>query len=257
MRIKNEWRVQRARTLAGTDEQWQQQLERNVIPSLHQAGVWAHPIDAPELGAMVISSAFPESRASFKDYMKQGVFLITDHEDRIGTAAILLNRPSTFCIGDVLQGPEVQPFANHQIYLGGESGKDGDIGFMHRHPHLSGTREVLPGICIGGSIAEAAEMVRNGLADPEGFRFFLQHTEWGPGELLREVSEGHWYLGACSHELLVRGPWSDDGPSWRSYSQDPLTDPFSGVRHVPLWREVMRLLGGKHALLGRDVYNEI
>jgi len=247
------WREARAMELAGTVDKWQEQLERNKIPQLKNRDIWAHEIDNPELGGLVVAPALSNG----EEYMKECVMLITDHHNEHGTVGIMLNKPSSYCVGDVLNGGEMQAFRNNQIYLGGEDGNEGDIGFMHRYKNISGAREILPGLYIGGNPVEATRMINLGIAREDGFKFYLQHKLWAPGQLKKEVAEHKWHLVACSQELLVRTDVNEDGPLWRAYAQKCLKDPLSNETYAPLWREIMRLLGGKHDLIARAVYNEV
>jgi len=233
--LGKDWREARARMLAGTDDKWEQQLSRNTIDNFRSLNLWAHELISPEQGGLAIASAFTKSDKKEKAYMDQAVVLLTYHDDFQGSAGLILNRPTSYCIGDVLTGPEVGPFSSSPLFLGGEDGMEGDITFMHRFPTISGAREIIPGICIGGDIFEAASLVNNGLAHQEDFRFFLQHLAWMPDRLKWEVEQKNWYLAACSKELLL----------------------IPQQIKTPFWRELMRLLGGKYSLYAREVYQEL
>jgi len=59
----------------------------------------------------------------------------------------------------------------------------------------------------------------------DSFRFFAGLMRWGPGQLNLEVDSGIWHLVACSRNLVAKH--------------------CLGLP-VPLWLEIMDLVGGEH-----------
>lgn len=63
------------------------------------------------------------------------------------------------------------------------------------------------------------------------FRFFAGCCAWGPGELQIEIQEGAWYTASSSRSLVLKQ--------------------CLGLP-VPLWQEVMGLMGGQYAAQVRE-----
>uniref|UniRef100_A0A7S2UVX3 Uncharacterized protein n=1 Tax=Fibrocapsa japonica TaxID=94617 RepID=A0A7S2UVX3_9STRA len=189
------------------------------------------------MGGLAVVPAFrrPSSTCYNKGHLEEGVVLITYHASVDGTAGLLINKPTNFCLKDIIEPTGMEPFAHNPVFFGGCDGENGDVGFMHSHSNINGSREILPGLYIGGDIFEAVNLVHSGQACPEDFTFFLQQIVWKPGQLSRHAKQGDWHLAACSQELVERGP----------------------KMHATLWREIMRLLGGKYSLVARELYKEL
>lgn len=50
-----DWRARRAQLLAGNDARWATQLARNKNAALKGTLTWAHPLDQPEPGAVLLA----------------------------------------------------------------------------------------------------------------------------------------------------------------------------------------------------------
>ncbi|PNH07457.1 hypothetical protein TSOC_006081, partial [Tetrabaena socialis] len=79
----------------------------------------------------------------------------------------------------------------------------------------------------------AVEAVEGGRLQAADFKFFCGALTWAPGELDQQHANGAWYCAAASRSLVLK-------PSL----QLP----------VPLWREVLQLMGGQYAGVARDGY---
>ncbi|CBJ32034.1 conserved unknown protein [Ectocarpus siliculosus] len=62
---------------------------------------WAHPLVRPELGCLVIAKE--GMFTTQQQYFYKAVALVIQHGDD-GTVALILNRPTTFTMGDVCKG---------------------------------------------------------------------------------------------------------------------------------------------------------
>jgi len=82
-------------------------------------------------------------------------------------------------------------FAHHPIFAGGPDGT-ANVTMLHPHSHVRGCVEVRPGLCYGGDLAHAAELVRTGDASADDFVFFKGRVDFRPGELAGELQLGEW-----------------------------------------------------------------
>ncbi|CAM9863577.1 unnamed protein product [Ectocarpus sp. 13 AM-2016] len=76
---------------------------------------WAHPLVRPELGCLVIAKE--GMFTTQQQYFYKAVALVIQHGDD-GTVALILNRPTTFTMGDVCKG-DLQPVPGMEDNVGG------------------------------------------------------------------------------------------------------------------------------------------
>lgn len=84
---------------------------------------WAHPLVRPELGCLVVANG--DLFTQHQQYFYKAVILIIQHGDD-GSVGLILNRPTTFTMGDVCTGD------------------------LHRVPGMEDNVSTRPGLCIYG-----------------------------------------------------------------------------------------------------------
>lgn len=159
---------------------------------------------------------------------RRTVVLIVDHEEGEGTLGVVLNRPTTIPVGQVLEpwtdlvtGPDV-------VFKGGPVSPNSALAIAM----VPGSDEP-----VGWHALEGAPAVsRLGLVDLDappdllaeavkGFRVYAGYAGWGPGQLQDEIDEGAWYvLSAEPGDVFIDDP-------------------------ERLWRTVLRRQGGDMAFL--------
>eukprot|EP00953_Heterococcus_sp_UTEX-ZZ885_P040134 20529-Heterococcus_DN1.PRE.3 len=153
----------------------------------------------------------------------------------------------------------------------------GTVQFLHGQDEtkIPGARKIIDKIYVGGGVLDAQELVARGLAEPNQFRFFLQLCGWAPGQLQAEASQLHmvlqqyrmllWYsvqrqapsLCCCKH--AKQSSPVHPGLSWltaNATSPEVILKPCINL-DVPLWREVLQLMGNKYSLISRGTYNDL
>eukprot|EP00611_Tribonema_gayanum_P029053 TRINITY_DN7667_c0_g1_i1.p1 TRINITY_DN7667_c0_g1~~TRINITY_DN7667_c0_g1_i1.p1 ORF type:complete len:318 (+),score=68.94 TRINITY_DN7667_c0_g1_i1:78-1031(+) len=152
---------------------------------------------------------------------------------------------------DHFTGQESQ-YSQAVIFLVQHNG-NGSVGFVLNRPtqftigtvqmvhafdaeRMPGARKIIDGVYVGGGVLDAQEAVARGQAKPGDFKFFLQLFGKAPGHLQAEMDAGKWICAATSKELILK--------------------PCINLP-VPLWREVLTLMGGKHSILGRLTYGDL
>lgn len=135
------------------------------------------------------------------------------------------------CVAPFQNAPDdmQSAFSKNVVYCGGETAQN-VLHLLHGH-NLPGSVEVVPGIRLGGQTAASEEVNGERLPDSE-FKFFSGAVTWAPGDLDLEVLEGCWHTAACSRALMLK-----------QCLQLP----------VPLWQEVMMLMGGDFLKQAQDV----
>lgn len=106
----------------------------------------------------------------------------------------------------------------------------GRVSMMHGHADVAGASQTGPGVYLGGAEA-AAKGLKTGLYQPQDFKFFIGSMQWRPGQLEAETAAGVWVPGAASRALVLKQ--------------------CIGLP-VPLWREIMQLMGDQPASAGAE-----
>ena len=189
---------------------------------------------------------------------------VAKHDPQEGSVALILNRPATAALGDLLgwglrfgdgnkgggegeddEGPSTSSppssalveaaFGDAPVYLGGFFSpariSAQPLTLLHGIPGLPGATEVVPGGGVfSGGVAAAAEAVVSGEQPASRCRLFAGALAWPPGGLAAEVEGGVWFAAASSRALVLK--------------------PCLGLP-VPLWRECLGLMGGEYARAAR------
>ncbi|CAN0546668.1 unnamed protein product, partial [Ectocarpus sp. 12 AP-2014] len=115
---------------------------------------------------------------------------------------------------------------------------EGNVQILHPFgpDKLTDSMEIIPGVYIGGAVDEADRMVASGRAKVDDFKFMLHLCGWAPGQLEDEIQRGVWMPVATSTNVILKHCLS---------------------LPVPMWREVMTLMGPKYGLLARDTYDDL
>ncbi|CBJ27043.1 conserved unknown protein [Ectocarpus siliculosus] len=230
-----DFRLFRAKLRAGSDEKWKEQLRRNVnVGQLAGQDAWAHELSAPEKGCLIVAKSTQFSMA--QTYFNEAVIFLASY-DEAGSAGFILNRPTSVQLGDLVEGNALRQFQKTPLYLGGDVG-EGNVQILHPFgpEKLTDSMEIIPGVYIGGAVDEADRMVASGRAKVDDFKFMLHLCGWAPGQLEDEIQRGVWMPVATSTNVILKHCLS---------------------LPVPMWREVMTLMGPKYGLLARDTYDDL
>ena len=228
--------------------------------------LWIHALEGglPELGGLLVAT--PEAVSLTGDERRsQLVCYVTKHDPQQGSVALILNRPATAALGDLLgwglrfggggggrdddddDEEEGRPstssssssveaaFGDSTVYLGGFFSPARiaaqPLTLLHGIPDLPGAAEVVPGGGVfGGGVAAAAAAVASGQQPVSRCRLFAGALVWPPGGLRAEVEGGVWFAAASSRAVVLK--------------------PCLGLP-VPLWRECLGLMGGEYAKAAR------
>ena len=189
--------------------------------------------------------------------------------------AVLLNRRTGYLLGDLEQQqqqqqpppsstssdssstasssssptPLLEKFCIQPLWFGGvdsggssSNGGGGGLDMLHLCPTVAGARPITPdGLFWGGDPAQA----QDAMSDPSlervftgfDFKFFVQSTAFGPGELQRELEKETFFCATVSKEILFKS-----------------RDRMGTRRAKPLWTEIMELMGGEYQRVRDRLY---
>ncbi|WP_289764644.1 YqgE/AlgH family protein [uncultured Duncaniella sp.] len=138
----------------------------------------------PRPGSLLVAEPFLRER-----YFRHAVICLVDYEPKGSAMGIVLNNRTTYTLQDIL--PSVTATDAIPVYCGGPMSCD-RLYFMHTLGGLiPDSREIIPGLYIGGDFDTVLSIVNDGYAVDGHIRFFLGYSGWDmeqlDGELLKNV----------------------------------------------------------------------
>ncbi|MBD2716696.1 YqgE/AlgH family protein [Microvirga sp. STR05] len=123
------------------------------------------------------------------------VVLICRHDEEDGTFGLVLNRPSSLRLGDVLQlpGGDDTPPAQQPLLLGGPVQPD-TLHYLHQRPDVPEAIALGQGVYWGGDFPVLLGLLLSGELAPESVRFYAGYSGWTAGQLATEVGENVWIV---------------------------------------------------------------
>ena len=226
-----DWREFRARLVSGASAGAATRPAADAAdadaPAPGTSSGWAHPLTAPEAGAVLI--AHPLLFTTSQTYFHQSVVLLISHGPD-GSAGLILNKPSQYTLADVGGVDALLPACGGcTLYLGGDVER-ASVHVVHALPSLPGAVQVVPGVCVGG-VEAAAAATASGAAPADAFQWLSGYCGWSPGQLASEVEAGVWTVAAADAATLL----SASRPG--------------GPRGGALWHALLERIGGDHAAL--------
>ncbi|MBX0289623.1 YqgE/AlgH family protein [Hymenobacter sp. HSC-4F20] len=123
------------------------------------------------------------------------VVLLCSHSEEEGSFGLVLNRPATLQLGDVLElpGEDLLPAAHIPLGLGGPVQPD-TLHYVHRLADLPQALSLGQDVYWGGDFATLLERLLTGSVAPEDVRLYVGYSGWTAGQLAAEVQENVWIV---------------------------------------------------------------
>ncbi len=168
------------------------------------------------LGGSFLVSEIALSDPNFR----QTVVLMISHDDN-GAFGLVVNRPSPFTLGDVVEGIDDSPARTIPVFIGGPVQQE--ILFLLHASFPGQTGDEDAARPVEGVISEPAtlalvEYLKNDWAilppeDRPAVRVYAGYSGWGPGQLEGELKSEAWVVVKATQELIFRpdaaGAWED------------------------------------------------
>ncbi|HEY9593342.1 MAG TPA: YqgE/AlgH family protein [Spirochaetia bacterium] len=178
-----------------------------------------------------LSGSFLVSEINLQDpNFRRAVVLMITHDEN-GAFGLVVNRPSAFTIGEIVEGIEDSPAAKIPVFIGGPVQQDVLFLLHDPFPGLSdGPATERP---VDGVVSEPATqaiidyLVNEWSARPEDdrpmVRIFAGYSGWGPGQVEGELATESWVVVPATREMIFRpdaaGAWEEafagKGPLYR------------------------------------------
>ncbi|RSK33191.1 YqgE/AlgH family protein [Hymenobacter metallilatus] len=123
------------------------------------------------------------------------VVLLCSHAEEEGSFGLVLNRPATLQLGDVLElpGGSALPAARIPLGIGGPVQPD-TLHYLHQQPDLAQAQHVGDEVYWGGDFARLLEQLISGQVAPESVRLYVGYSGWTAGQLAEEVRQNVWIV---------------------------------------------------------------
>ncbi|RPD45814.1 YqgE/AlgH family protein [Hymenobacter sediminis] len=123
------------------------------------------------------------------------VVLLCSHSEEEGSFGLVLNRPATLQLGDVLElpGGNVLPAARIPLSIGGPVQPD-TLHYLHQVPELPQAESLGQGVYWGGEFTHLLDHLLAGNISPELVRLYVGYSGWTAGQLAEEVRENVWIV---------------------------------------------------------------
>ncbi|GAB3223277.1 YqgE/AlgH family protein [Hymenobacter seoulensis] len=154
------------------------------------------------------------------------VVLLCSHSDEEGSFGLVLNRPASLQLGDVLElpGGQTLPAAHVPLGIGGPVQAD-TLHYLHMQPDLPQAVDLGHDVYWGGDFRQLLEQLISGRTEPDTIRLYVGYSGWTAGQLAEEVRENVWIVHPNAADKV--------------FTLD--TDAF--------WQSILREKGGRYRVL--------
>lgn len=166
------------------------------------------PTGAPEVGSILIAEPFLK-----ENWFRHSVICMIDCDADQSAMGVVMNRPSGQSLDLLIDGVTID--SDIPVWVGGPMSLD-RLFFLHTLGNLiPGSRQIIPGLHIGGDLDEMLSYINGGLPLEGNVRFFVGYSGWSPRQLEQEISDHVWAVDSALpvKELLSGG----DDSYWHRY----------------------------------------
>lgn len=165
-------------------------------------------------------------------HFNHSVVLMLDYDAEGESIGVVLNRDTSALLSQAIDGVRLGHDAS--VFAGGPVGTD-RLLFIHALGGIiSDSKEIAPGLYLGGNVEDAIEYVNDGYPVDGAIRFFIGYSGWSKGQLDEEIASGSWIVtsselssdvllsqsGSHLWHTVVKG-LGDDFNSWRLSPMHP------------------------------------
>jgi putative transcriptional regulator len=151
---------------------------------------------------------------------RQTVVLMVSHDDN-GAFGLVVNRPSPFTLGDVIDGMEDCAARSIPVFIGGPVQQE-ILFLLHApfpgHPEEEDAARPAEGVVSEPATLAIIDYLKNDWSsipaeDRPAVRVYAGYSGWGPGQLEGELKSEAWVVVKATRELVFRpdaaGAWEE------------------------------------------------
>lgn len=146
------------------------------------------------------------------------VVLMITHDDN-GAFGLVVNRPSPFTLGDLVDGMDGSPAASIPVFVGGPVQQDVLFLLHAAFPgHPGDADQPVKGVLSEPATLSVIEYLKDAWSHlPEeerpAVRVYAGYSGWGPGQVEGELKTESWLVLKATKEIIFRpdaaGAWAD------------------------------------------------
>ena len=144
-------------------------------------------LQAPEKGRFLVAREDLRDPNFFRT-----VVLMLDYNEK-GAMGVIVNRPTSVELRDLLPQVEVLEERPDKVYLGGPVEPDGLLLVVRGSEEPEGFVHVANDLYTGANVESLTALVAAGV-EPDRIRAYAGYSGWGPGQLDRELEQGSWIV---------------------------------------------------------------
>jgi putative transcriptional regulator len=131
------------------------------------------------------------------------VVLLADYGPN-GASGLVINRPSSATLAELLPDEEALRPRNDTIYIGGPVAQDRLILLIRSSEKPAESQPVFADVYVSGSAATLRGLTGEG--NGALFRAYMGYAGWGPGQLENEVERGDWWVVPAEADAIFKQP---------------------------------------------------
>ena len=175
----------------------------------------------PPEGRGFLGGSFLVSEIALTDpNFQKTVVLMISHDDN-GAFGLVVNRPSPFTLGDVVEGIDDSAARSIPVFIGGPVQQEILFLLHASFPGQPGDEDAarpVDGVVSEPATVALIEYLKNDWAslpmeDRPAVRVYAGYSGWGPGQLESELKAEAWVVVKATQELIFRpdaaGAWED------------------------------------------------
>lgn len=183
----------------------------------------------PHQGALLVAEPFLRD-----EHFSHAVICLVEYGPASTAMGIVLNHPTAYTLQGLIQG--VKRKEDIRVWCGGPMSCD-RLYYVHTLGDLiPDSREIIPGLYIGGDFQAMLDYVNSGCPTEGCIRFFIGYSGWGHGQLDEELRNHVWAVNNITDapSLLTgshKGYWHRQvrelGPEFRGWLYHPRNPQFN------------------------------
>lgn len=159
------------------------------------AGAQQSGVDALAAGKFLVA----EEQVLDPNFARTVVLLIDYGPE--GAMGLIINRPATVTLAEVLPTVESLEGRTDRIYFGGPVQQDGLLILVRAEEPPEELEPIFGDVYAGGSARTLASLIVAGF-DEKRLRGYAGYAGWGPGQLDGEVARGDWMILPAASSLV-------------------------------------------------------
>jgi putative transcriptional regulator len=182
------------------------------------------PSSSPAPGALLIAEPFLRDRN-----FAHAVICLVDYEPHGTAMGIVMNRATSYTLAELVK--DITRTDEIAVYCGGPMSCD-RLYYIHTLGDiLPGSKEIAPGLFIGGDFEAMTEYINAGYPTDGHIRFFIGYSGWSRNQLDEEIASGVWAVGRTA---AAPGVLSGEEDAYWHREVRRLGPDFSGWLYHPL-----------------------